>query len=79
MLLKMQISKKIDDCLDKGVDVNITTAGNTCLHLAVFQPKPGLIKFLLEKGVDGDLGNDRGNMALHIASRKGSCFCWSLK
>ena len=42
-----------------------------CLHLSVFQPKPGLIKFLLEKGVDADLGNDRGNTALHIASRKG--------
>ena len=61
----------MQECLNKGVDVNTTTAGNTCLHLAVFQPKPGLIKLLLEKGVDAELGNDRGNTALHIASRKG--------
>ena len=46
----------MQECLNKGVDVNTTTAGNTCLHLAVFQPKPGLIKLLLEKGVDAELG-----------------------
>ena len=31
--------QEIEECLDKGVDVNITTADNNCLHLALFQPK----------------------------------------
>ena len=40
--------QEVQECLVKGVDVITTTAGNTCLHLAVFIPKPGLIQFLLE-------------------------------
>eukprot|EP00091_Calanus_sinicus_P008243 TRINITY_DN20075_c0_g1_i1.p1 TRINITY_DN20075_c0_g1~~TRINITY_DN20075_c0_g1_i1.p1 ORF type:complete len:107 (-),score=21.30 TRINITY_DN20075_c0_g1_i1:180-500(-) len=65
----------IQKCLDQGVDVNTRNGGNTCLHLAVFQPKPGfepnhLIQFLLEKGVNPDLGNDRGNTATHCIQER---------
>ena len=74
----VQISnfEEIQECLDRGIDVNSKSEGNTALHLAVFLHKPGfdakpLVSFLLERGINADEGNRRGNTALHIASRKG--------
>ena len=39
------------------------------LHGQQFGANP-LVRFLLDKGIDANLGNDRGNTVLHIATRK---------
>ena len=62
--------------LDRGVDVNSKKEGYTALHFALSLHKPGfdakpLVNLLLDRGIDSDLGNGRGNTALHIACRKG--------
>ena len=67
--------EEIKECLNRGVDVNSKHEGNNALHLAVYLHKPGfdatnLVRFLLQKGIDADLGNNRGNTALHTACRK---------
>ena len=67
--------EQIQNCLDKGVDVNSLREGYNSLHLAVDLHKQGydakpVILFLLNRGIDADLGTEKGNSALHIASRK---------
>ena len=67
--------EEIQKCLDKGISLNSQKAGNNSLHLAVYSHGQqfganSLVQFLLDKGIDANLGNDRGNTALHIATRK---------
>ena len=66
---------RVEECLDRGVDINSRRDGNTALHLATALHSSkvdnrDLVRRLLARGADPDIGNNRGNTALHTAARK---------
>lgn len=56
--------------LDAGADINHMDNDGTALHNATREGKYDSVKFLLEKGIDYNLKNQKGETALDIAKTK---------
>ena len=52
----------VDYLLSKGLDVNVDIQGATGLHWAAWEAKPNMVRYLVEKGANKDLRDQKHKM-----------------
>lgn len=70
--LRLEFVKRvIDEVLAAGIDIDQRAESETMLMKAADKGQPELTRYLLNKGADVALKNDKGETALDIAAREG--------